>query len=378
MSPLIVLCSESKIRPRRPRSCSPQAPLLPPPATASLRPWSQPRAELLAFLCPMATAVRSSEDKERPDLLMLDLARRQAGVVGRKQLLDVGLTSQQIHRRVRSGILIRALPRVYRHVSAPETWIQRLWAACVWAGDRAAISHQAAGALWRFDGCSPGHVTLVTTRSLKRTNGDVQIRRVSTMPAHHLTRRHGLTVTTPTRTVLDLAAVLPEADLETALDCALRRGSTSRRRLEMELRRTSGHGHRGRGALISLLRERSPDYSPTHSVLENRFRRLLKRNGLPLPSQQEVIHRRHGGFAVVDFMYRAHGLVIEVDGYAVHNSRSSWQHDRHRQNDLVIAGLKVLRYSWRDVCNDETSIVETVRSFFSPSLPLSGTGGTKK
>ena len=289
----------------------------------------------------------------------------------RKQLVDGGLSNQQIQRRVADGTLTRVLPRVYRHASAAESWLQRVWAAWLWAGDGTAVSHQAAGALWELDGCPPGAVTLITDRAVKTTIESIQVHRVTGIPSHHLTRRSGLFLTTPTRTIIDLAAVLPEEDLEAALDCALRRRSTSLVRLDGELRGSSGRGQRGRSALTRLLRERSGDYSPTHSVLETRLRQLLKRNGLPLPAQQHTIRRQRGGFARVDFIYPEHRLVIEVDGFAWHGSRQTWHHDLQRQNDLVAAGSKVLRYTWRDISTDEAAIVETLRSFFLPALPLS-------
>lgn len=297
--------------------------------------------------------------------------QRQAGVISRKQLIESGLSNQQIHRRQINGVLLKVLPRIYRHISTPESWLQQVWAAYLWADERGVVSHEAAAALWNLDGCSHGPVVLITASNLISPRPGLKVHRVAMIPPHHVTRTRGLAVTTPTRTIIDLAAVLAEEDLETALDCALRRSSTSLRRLETEVGHSSRPGHRGRKTLLRLLHERSPDYAPTHSVLETRFRRLLKRNGLPLPAQQEVIRRRQGGFAVVDFIYPATGLVIEVDGYSVHNSRRSWQHDRHRQNDLVMTGKKVLRYSWRDVCHGEAEIVETLRSFFSPPLPLS-------
>lgn len=264
------------------------------------------------------------------------------------------------------------LPRVYKHASAPQTWTQQLWAAYLWAGEGAAVSHEAAAALWRLDGCPTDRITLITTRSVKAPNDVLTIRRVAQVPSHHLTRKGGVWVTTPTRTVINLAAVLSEDDLEAALDCALRRGSTSVPRLNMELQRKDGRGQPGRKALSSLLRERSPDYSPTHSVLETRFRRLLKRGALPLPGQQHIVRRQHQNLARVDFVYPEQGLVIEVDGYSSHGSRGAWQYDLTRQNDLVISGLKVLRYTWRDVCTNERLIVDTLQSFFSPSLPLHG------
>ena len=288
----------------------------------------------------------------------------------RRQLVDGGLSNQQLQRRVATGTLTRVLPRVYRHASTPESWRQRLWAAYLWAGEGAAVSHQAAGALWELDGCAPGAVTLITDRAVKTTIETIQIYRVAEIPSHHLTRRSGLRLTTPTRTIIDLAGVVPGEDLEAALDCALRRGSTSLMRLDGELARSSGRGQRGRSALTRLLRERSADYSPTHSVLETRFRQLLKRNGLPLPAQQHTIRRQRGGFARVDFIYPEHRLVIELDGFAWHGSRQSWQQDLQRQNDLVAAGFKVLRYTWRDISTEGAAIVETLRSFFLPTLSL--------
>lgn len=302
---------------------------------------------------------------------MLRLLQGQAGVVAREQLVEIGLTDQQIHRRVKKGVLIRVLPRVFRHAASPETWTQKLWAAILWARQRAVISHEAAGALWNLDGCPVGRVVLLTTEPLESPSEGIRVHRSSLLGPHHVTRRDGLALTTPTRTLLDLAGVLEEEDLEAALDCALRRGSTSLRRLDSELARSSGRGHGGRKALIRLLKERSPGYSPTHSVLETRFRRLLKRNGFPAPGQQEILRRHQDLFAVVDFLYPDLGLVIEVDGYSVHSGRQAWQHDRHRQNDLVTAGKRVLRFSWWDVCNGEPDVVRTLRSFFSPSLPFS-------
>ena len=308
---------------------------------------------------------------------MLRLVREQAGVISREQLLSVGLSSQQIHRKVADGVLVRLLPRTFRHASCPDSWLQRLWAAHLWARGQAIISHEAAGAFWKLDGCPSGPVSVIWTRGLQSPAEHIRIHRVAQIPPHHVTRTRGLAVTTPTRTIMDLAAVLTEENLEAALDCALRRGSTSLRRLGMELARCSGRGQRGRKALKAMLHERSPDYAPTHSMLESRFRRLLKRHRLPLPAQQYIVRRLHGGFARVDFFYPEQGLVIEVDGYSSHGNRQAWQHDLQRQNDLVIAGLKVLRYSWWDVCNEELDIAHSLKSFFSPSLPLGGTGPEK-
>lgn len=300
----------------------------------------------------------------------MKLLARQAGVVHRNQLIAEGLSEQQIDRRLRSEMLVRVLPAVYRHASVPGSWLQRLWAAQLWSREGAAISHEAAAAVWKLDGCRPGKVALVTTRSLKAPTEAITVHRVRHLPAHHVTSQNGLRVTTPARTLFDLASVLKEADLEEALDCALRRRSTSLQRLEMEMSSRVGFGQKGRAAMGRLLRERSPDYAPTHSVLETRFRRLLKRNRFPLPAQQQVIRRRSGGFARVDFVYPSIALVIEVDGFSSHSGRSNWEHDLKRQNDLVVDGLRVLRFTWRDLHERETQVVQTLVAVFRPQLPL--------
>ena len=320
----------------------------------------------------MTTAERTSSGKETPEVVVARLAAGQQGVVHRHQLLQAGLTNQQIHRRARSGLLVPTLPAVYRHGSVPDSWMQQLWAAQLWAGQTSVLSHESAGALWGLDGCPAGRVVVLTTRSLKSCKEGVTVHRVTNLPSHHITVREGLRVTTPARTLLDLAAVLSEAALEEALDCALRRGSTSLRRLEAEMGSHIGFGRRGRATLKRLMRERSPDYAPTHSVLETRFRRLLKRHGFPPPGQQHVVHRLNGAFAFVDFIYPHLGLVIEVDGFDFHSGRGNWQSDLSRQNDLVVGGARVLRFTWRDLHDREAVVVRTLRAVFAPELPLSG------
>lgn len=319
----------------------------------------------------MSTAQRTSLNKESPDVVMQRSVGVQAGVISRQQLVAAGFTNQQIHRRAAKGILVRVLPRVYRHLSVPETWMQRLWAAQLWADGRALISHETAGALWRLDGCAGSNVSLTTAAALQSPAPWLRIHRVRDIPSHHVTQSRGLALTTPTRTILDLAGTLSEEDLEAALDCALRRGSTSLSRLEAELA-GSGRGSRGRKKIRRLLHDRSAVDSPTHSVLETRFRRLLKRHGLPIPVQQQIVRRQQGCHALVDFVYPKLNLAIEVDGYSFHGSRRSWQADLHRQNDLVLAGFRVLRFTWSDVCEREQEIAATLRSFFHPSLPLGG------
>ncbi len=147
--------------------------------------------------------------------------------------------------------------------------------------------------------------------------------------------------------------------------------------MKWQLEVAGGKGHRGSGALRRLLRERDPAYRPTHSVLETAFRRLLKRHGFPQPSQQHIVHRGTAKKARVDFLYPDIRLAIEVDGYNSHGTQSAWQSDLDRQNDLVIAGLRVLRFTWFDVQHREGRVVRKLRPFFAAQLSLSESGVEK-
>ena len=59
----------------------------------------------------------------------------------------------------------------------------------------------------------------------------------------------------------------------------------------------------------------------------------------------------------VDFLWRAERLVVEVDGYAFHSSRASFERDRLRDSELQAAGLRVLRVTWRQIVDDPMMLV---------------------
>lgn len=52
---------------------------------------------------------------------------------------------------------------------------------------------------------------------------------------------------------------------------------------------------------------------------------------------------------------------METDGFAFHADRQSYRKDRRRGNALVLAGWRVLRFSWEDVVHHPDEVVEAVR-----------------
>jgi hypothetical protein len=100
----------------------------------------------------------------------------------------------------------------------------------------------------------------------------------------------------------------------------------------------SSQAHRGRAAASTA------GYEPGDSDLEVRFARAIVAGGLPEPVQQ---HRVIAGTrrCRIDLAYPELRLAIEIDGWEHHRTRSAFDDDRARANDLVVAGWNVLRFT---------------------------------
>ena len=157
------------------------------------------------------------------DARLAAAATPQHGAFTRAQALRAGLSNGQIDRRLRAGTWVRVLPRVYRHVTTPRTTILAFWAAALWAGAGSALSHTSAGAVWRLVRDAPVEPEVLVARSRAPAAAGVVVHR-STLDAIDVRIVDGLPVTTPARTLIDLAAVLDDADLEAAVESARRRG----------------------------------------------------------------------------------------------------------------------------------------------------------
>jgi len=184
------------------------------------------------------------------DARLAHIACAQHGVFTRDQALGAGLSRAQIDRRVSAEIWIRMLPRVYRNAAAPVSPLARLWATVLWAGPDCALSHCSAGLLWRFDGVEPRQETelVVPARRAPSVRG-VVVHRVVALDERYVRSVARLPVTSPTRTLIDLAAVLDEAALGAALRSAYaRRVATA----ETILRRLDALGRSGRPGVVRL------------------------------------------------------------------------------------------------------------------------------
>ena len=163
------------------------------------------------------------------------------------------------------------------------------------------------------------------------------------------TRFQGIPVTTPARTLLDLAGVAPSRDLERALAEAERRHLASRSGLAALLGR---YTRRPGVRVLSALVEAHERPAFTRSEAEDRLLRLLRKAKLPASD----VNVRLEGFEV-DFLWRDAGLVVEVDGYAFHSDRAAFEDDRRRDAKLAARGLTVIRVTWRQLADEPEAVV---------------------
>ena len=287
------------------------------------------------------------------------IAKRQYGLLGRAQALDVGLSRFAIHRLTTSKAWELVHPNVYRLWPAAgrdQRWQQSMMAAALWLGIRSGGSHRAAALLWELDGVSSAPIEMTTT-GRQRANQGVVIHHVRSLAREDLAVRAGIPVTSVARTIVDLASVAEQGALELALESALRRGSTSEDRIRRQLER-SPTTSKGKGTLRSLLGVRAV---ATESALETLVWRAFLDYGVPLPVPQYEVLGPSGDFVGrVDFAFVLERVAIEADGYGFHSKPDDWRHDRARQNALMKIGWIVYRVTWEDVTRRPAVVADDV------------------
>ena len=270
------------------------------------------------------------------DIRIADLADRQWGIVTRAQLRALGLSAGAVDRR----IAVARLRPLHRGVYAlGHRWLRReahRLAAVLACGDGAVLSHASAAAHWGLRPSAATRIDVTVPRSGQRRRPGIRVHRHAALDAREVTIHDRVPVTTPARTLLDLAATLPRRSVERALDQAevLRRFDAT-----------------------ALLEEHEAGTTLTRSELEEAFLRLCDRAGVPRP----VVNGRALGFES-DFAWRDRALVVEVDGFAFHRTRGAFERDRARDAVLAAAGVRTLRFTARQVERRPVEVVAALRA----------------
>ena len=206
---------------------------------------------------------------------------------------------------------------------------------------------------------SPGDPIEVTVSPRAGVSGraGIAVRR-SAVAANDIVQIRGIPAMSMVRTIADLCARLSLVESVVIADAALHQ-----RRVRLDDLRSWAstnarhHGIRAMRRVIELVEPKA------ESAMESRLRVLLVLAGLPRPRAQVAIHDDSGRFAGrLDLYYDRHRLGIEYDG-AVH--RDSLARDDRRQNRLLNAGVRLLRFTAPDVLGDPGSVVTQVRAMLA-------------
>ncbi|MFN8114305.1 MAG: type IV toxin-antitoxin system AbiEi family antitoxin domain-containing protein [Solirubrobacterales bacterium] len=266
-----------------------------------------------------------------------ELAFRQHGVVARRQLLEVGIPGSTIAVWVDQGRLHPLHRGVYAvgHRRIPQ---EARWLAGVLAcGPSSALSFGSAG---QCRGILPRDQRLAVHVSVPRSSGcnpdGVAVHRVRSLTDVSLHR--GIPTTTATRTVWDLASILPPLQTRRAFEQAEKLRVLDRHRLA-ELRAASP-SRRGAGVIRALLAESPLPLEATRSWLEEVILQTCRDNALPVPAISVPLL----GWGV-DFLWERERFVVEADG-GDHLTPRQRRSDNERDVQLGRAGYLVRRYDY--------------------------------
>jgi very-short-patch-repair endonuclease len=279
--------------------------------------------------------------RERQVLLV---ASRQHGVVTAAQFAAAGIGPRGIARRVADGRVRRLHRGVFLVGPLIGPWTREM-AAVLACGEGAVLSHRSAAALWGFRPAWRGPVD-VTAPGQPRPRGRITLHRKH-LDAREVRRREGVPVTAPARTLLDVAGLISRRDLEQAVEEA----QVLKLVTPQALARTTGRGRQGSAALKAVL-DLQQEPSMTRSEAEARLLELVRAAGLPAPET----NARVLGYEV-DFLWRKHKLVVEVDGFAFHSTRQAFERDRRRDAQLQAAGYRVIRFSYVQIVDHPETVV---------------------
>jgi len=245
--------------------------------------------------------------------------------------------------------------------------LARELAVLLHAGHDSVISHLSAAAMWGMVARPAECVQVTVVGRGMRPRPGVEAHRVADLDRRDVRLRDGMPVTSPARTMLDVAG---SADIETAqrvLSELRVRGLARDPELEAAMERSPTRT--GVAQLRSMLAD---EHGPalTRSEAERRLLDLIKLAELPVPSSNVRLH----GFEV-DALWAERKLVLEVDGYAYHGHHAAFERDRRRDQTLAAAGYRVIRVTWHQLQREPLAVVARLAQALSAAAAAAAPGG---
>jgi very-short-patch-repair endonuclease len=257
-----------------------------------------------------------------------------------------------IDRALRDGRIVSLQPGVYCLAgSEGDPWI-RLKGAALWAGPDAVFTGLAAAKLSFWESCRIDQISVGLRRRGPRSRNGVVVEQRS-VALQFTRRRLGMTMTSPALTAVDLAASELGGEV---IDRVLRMREATIEEMWSAYR---AHPYRPGNAVRAQLLHDSRDLP--WSQAERLQHRLLRAAGLIGWKANRWVHCGENGY-YVDILFRSPRLILEIDGFETHGTRLAFEQDRRRRNDLVLAGYRVLNFTYLQLVDDPGWVIGCIRS----------------
>jgi very-short-patch-repair endonuclease len=293
--------------------------------------------------------------KDSKERRLADLAGQQYGVVGRWQLVELGFGDEAIKLRLRAGRLHPLHRDAYavghRVINKRGRWL----AAVLAMGPGAMLSHGSAAALWGLTKDQRKvHVTAPGGRQERPGRSGIQVHRCKFLREER-TLRAGIPVSTVARTLFDVAERSRPYELKNAWDEADRLHLL--RVPEVAAVYERGRGRRARTKIRPLLLAEQRYVEDSASPLEDRFAEFVVAQRLPPPQVNVLV-----GKDVVDALWPAARLIVELDSWEFHAHRAAFEKDRDRDTEHLLAGYRTIRVTHRKLSEEPERLAAQIRA----------------
>jgi hypothetical protein len=284
----------------------------------------------------------------------------QAGFITAKQLRAMGFNQAAVRRRVKHGHLVKAGTGLYA-LPGVDVNRQTLLRAAALSLPGATVSHQSAAFLHSGRDFAQSRPTVTVPMGTTHDFPGAVVHETNDLSADQVVTIDGLQVTTPARTILDLAGSLSSETVAEILDDWLARRIAVWEEVSELLEQLARRGKRGVQKLRSLLAARGPGQEVPNSVMEQVALRIFREHGLPEPILQFSPPWWTPSPELVDFGYLNPRLIIEFDSRRWHGRYRDFEKDRERDNRAQLASWRILRFTWADLKERPEYVVACVR-----------------
>jgi very-short-patch-repair endonuclease len=289
------------------------------------------------------------------------LAGRQKTIASGAQLRALGLGRRAIKYRVETARLHIVFRDIYSVGCGELPPLAREQAALLSCGRGAFISHHSAAFIWGLQDGEPPEVEVSVVGRYCASREGIRVHRIGAIDRRELKRHEGLWVSSPARTVLEIAATGSITVVERTIEQGLIRRLLDPREVEAVLARN--RPCRGAARVAAVISDDIAN-EKIRSRTEKHFLRLMRDAGLPRP---DVNVRR--GRAELDFVWRDQRLVVEIDGYRFHRGPAAFRRDHEKNLVLQDARFEILRFTHDHVEQRPTLTVARVSGALARRTP---------